>query len=377
MKLLCNKLTYCGFSARILGTNKVVYCAKYGPKSGTISPRMDTESSTSSLISDSHVSREQFIEFVTSDITKQADGKHKGGRWGTNNFTVTSDEWFPGLYVNDTIELTYTRVGLIPNKFNADKVPLAFNDSDQIITNSEGLAWSCNATWAGNEYHFYMTDNVMPQMATDTFFINYIRPQQQTALQRYFKAKPNKAKIYTKVIRRGNDTKNVDSPDREMPCVGEHLEPGQSDEARDQVMFTINQELGIHKQTLSKCYLLELGVYNKKGRDGRYSTYCINTGCGWERCGIERPSSSQVRILLIISEILDRDDEDVLPEDTTEINSKRWVDVDKVLSEYNEDNWMLNEHLVMLRDAVEKINTFADEQKILSDGTDTKEGFKF
>jgi hypothetical protein len=45
MQLICTKLTYCGFSARITETNKIVYCVKYGPKSGTISPIIDKNSS--------------------------------------------------------------------------------------------------------------------------------------------------------------------------------------------------------------------------------------------------------------------------------------------------------------------------------------------
>lgn len=129
--------------------------------------------------------------------------------------------------------------------------------------------------------------------------------------------------------------------------------------------------IGLPEKTLNECYLLYLGEYNEEGRDGRYSTYCIDTGNGLERFGIERPSSSTVRILLIISEILDLNDENVLPEDTTEINSKRWVDVDKILSEYNEDNWMLGQHLVMLSDAVTQVKEFANKPRT------QQESFKF
>jgi len=371
MKLIVNKLMYCGFSACISETNKVVYCVKYAPKSGTICPILETESTN--LDSDTHITKEEFINFINSDITRQVNGKHKGGKWGTNNFTVTSDDWFPGLYVGDSIEVTFTKIGLIPNKF-----PCPFKDSDNIIIGSEGLTWSCNAIWNNQEYHFYMTDNPMPQVATDTFFMNYVKPKN---INKYFccclTSKNKKNKIYTKVLRRGLDPKNVDSPGREMPCLGEHLEPGQSDESRQQVIFTVNEELGIHKKTLSKCYLLELGVYNKPGRDGRYSKYCIEKNGKHVEFGVERNSSSTVRILLIISEILDMDDQDVLPDDTNEINSKRWVDVNKVLTDYDEDNWMLTEHLQMLKDAVPVIEKFVSEQKILLDGIDTKAAFKF
>lgn len=369
MQLAITNLMYCGFSAQISGINKVVYCVKYGPKSGTVSPILDsvsTELDTSSteLDTGSHITKEEFVDFINNDVTRQVNGKHKGGKWGTNNFTVSSDDWFPGLYVGDTIQVTFSKVGLISNKFDSNRHPVPFKESDNIIDGSEGLAWSCNAMWNDQEYHFYMTDNVMPQVATDTFFINYVKQQ-------------SKDKVYTKVLRRGLDPKNVDSPGREMPCLGEHLEPGQSDEARDQVMFTVNEELGIHKKTLSKCYLLELGVYNKPGRDGRYSKYCIEKDGKHVEFGIDRDSSSTVRILLIISEILDMDDQDVLPDDTNEINSKRWVDVNKVLTDYNEDNWMLTEHLEMLKDAVPVIENFVREQQILPDGVDTKAAFKF
>jgi len=373
MKLIVNKLMYCGFSACISETNKVVYCVKYAPKSGTIRPNLEIGSSD--LDSDTHITREEFINFINSDVTRQPNGKHKGGKWGTNNFTVTSDDWFPGLYVGDTIKLTFSKIGLIPNKFN-NKQPIQFSDSDDIIVGSQNLAWSCNAMWNNQEYHFYMTDNPMPQVATDTFFINYIKPKNTPNCIPCWLSS-NKNKIYTKVLRRGLDTKVVDSPGREMPCAGEHLEPGQSDDTRQQVIFTVNEELGIHKKTLSKCYLLELGVYNKPGRDGRYSKYCIEKNGKNVEFGIERESSSTVRILLIISEILDMDDQDVLPDDTNEINSKRWVEINKVLSDYNEDNWMLTEHLEMLKDAVAVIENFVSEQEILPNGTDTKAAFKF
>ena len=81
--------------------------------------------------------------------------------------------------------------------------------------------------------------------------------------------------------------------------------------------------------------------------------------------------------MLIISELLDISDHSVLPDDTNEINSKRWVDVNKILNDYNEDNWMLTEHLIMLKDAITVIERFVNEQRILPDGTDTKELFKF
>ena len=70
------KLIYCGFSAKIVGTNKVVYGWKFPPTIGaTRVPDLASISTAEELESDSHVNREVFVDFVKSWCDKINNNK--------------------------------------------------------------------------------------------------------------------------------------------------------------------------------------------------------------------------------------------------------------------------------------------------------------
>jgi hypothetical protein len=349
-KLRILKLTYCGFSAKIDETNTVVYGWKYPPTIGsTHIPDFSANSTDEELKSDAHVDREVFVDFVKSQQTRQADGTWKGGSWGTNNFTVTSTNWFPEMYVGDTFSCQVACKGVC--KYS----PKPFDVSQTPIPNSEQTAWSCNGTWNDKTYAFYMTGNPMPQRATDKLWM--------------WGCSTKQSKLRIKVLRRGSGP-DVDCPNRIAPAAGEHLEPGQSDDSRAQVLFAINQEIGIPQSTLSKCYLLDLGTYATPGRDPRYWTYNAIQDGQVITFGIPRDSSSVAHILYIET------DDEVEPEETeqedkTEIKSKWWQSVYGVFDSHPESDWMLEDHMKFIPDSIARIAKF----RVLE--PEAKQKFKF
>jgi len=331
------KLTYCGFSAKIVGTNKVVYGWKFPPTIGaTRVPDLASSSTAEELESDSHVNREVFVDFVKSQQTRQADGTWKGGSWGINNFTVTSTNWFPGMYIGDRIGCQIVSKGVC--KYS----PKPFDESQVPIPNSEQTAWSCNGIWNNSQFGFYMTDNPMPQRATDKLWM--------------WGSSKNPMNLRIKVLRRGSGP-DVDCPNRIAPAAGEHLEPGQSDDIRDQVLFAINQEIGIPQTTLSKCYLLDLGVYANPGRDPRYWTYTATQSGQTITFGIPRESSSVASILYIETDN-EVEPEETEQEDKVEIQSKWWQSVYNVFDSHPESDWMLEDHMQFIPDSIKRIKEF-------------------
>ncbi len=339
------KITYCGFAAKVKGHNKVVYGAKFPASSGTFCPNLTTSSTDSDLVPDT-VDRQTFIDFVNSQQTRQVNGHWKGGAWGTNNFTVTSKTWLPDLWIGDSLVVTKIKEGVI--KFS----PNPFTESQEIIKSSETTCWSCNAEWNGNSYAVYLTDNPMPQNACDKLFIW---------------GSPKHLKI--KVLLRGSGP-NVDSPNRIIPGAGEHVEPGQDDSKRAQAIFAINQELGIPESTLSKCYLIPMGTYSSPGRDPRYWSYTMKQNDQVIKCGIERASSTFAQIVFIeTTDFVEPAEQE--QEDKVEIKNKWWEDLESILSAHTEDEWMLEDHMKFIPDAIKKIEEF----RKLSD--QEKQNFKF
>lgn len=343
-KIQILKLTYCGFSAQIIGTNKVVYCWKFPPKSGTTIPDLSYDSTIEELTPDSHVRKEVFIEFIQSEQTRQANGKWKGGAWGTNNFTVTSLNWFSGLYVGDILDFQIISKGLI--KYS----PKPFDEFQKIIPETDDIALSCNGIWNGQSYAFYMTDKIMAQQASDNLWM--------------WGNSHNAMNLRLKVLRRGSGP-DVDSPNRIVPSAGEHLEPGQSDDARAQALFNLNQEVGIPGSTLCKCYLIPLGFYADPGRDSRYWIYSTIQDGEIVTFGIKRDSSSFARILYIET------DDDIAPEETEqedkiEIKAKWWENVHTIFYFHPESDWMLEDHMKFIPDSVNcisKFRCFTSEEK--------------
>jgi len=349
------KLTYCGFSAKIVGSNKVVYGWKFPPTVGnTQVPNFLANSSAEELKSDSHVSRETFCQFIRSEQTRQANGSWKGGSWGENNFTVTSNDWFPGMYVQDKLSCELVKAGII--KFS----PVAFTDEQVIVADSEQSAWSCNGILNGKRYAFYMTDNPMPQRASDTLWMWGCNSSDEVLKQTCDDLK-------VMVLTRGTG-RNVDCGGKKAPAAGEHLEPGQPDDERSQVVFATIQEIGIAKETLSKCYIIPMGTYNAPGRDPRYWTYSAIQNDQIVTFGIPRDSSSIARILYIESDVKP---ETISHEDTKEIAGKKWTRVFSIFDKYPESEWMLEDHMKFIPDSIGLIREFRAKSQ------EEKEKFKF
>jgi hypothetical protein len=333
-----SQITYCGFSAVIPNTGKVVYCHKFPPNSGTVKPDFNTIDRVANY--DNHVKRETFIKFIKNESSRQANGSWKGGEWGDNNFTVTSENWFSGLYIGDTIQVTIVAEGIV--KFS----PTAYDSASThvIVDGTESKALTCVSTWNGVNYNLYMTNNPMPQDASDTLFVW---------------SSPKKTMI--KVMRRGKG-KNVDSPARKIPCAGEHLEPGQANDDRSQAIFALNQEIGVPETTLSKCYIINLGEYSDPGRDPRYWTYSEVQDEQVIEFGFERASKTKARIVYIKT-----DDEveprEINPSDTEEIGAKWWANIHTVLEPTKpgknmEDDWMMFDHMRFIPDTIKKLEWF-------------------
>ncbi len=332
------KLTYCGFSAKIVETNKVVYCWKFPPTVGvTKIPNMSTISSPHQLTPDSHIRRDTFVQFVSSQSTRQSNGKWKGGAWGTNNFTVTSTSWFPGMYIGDVIECNQIHQGIV--KYS----PKPFDGSETIIPNTEDCAFSCNGIWKGNLYAFYMTDNIMPQKATDKLWIWGSKRMESLRI---------------KILRRGSGP-DVDFASKIAPAAGEHLEPGLPADRIAQAIWTITQEINIPKSTLSKCFLIPLGKYSDDGRDPRYWTYSTCQDGIQVEFGIPRQSSTEADILYIETEDdVTPPEEEAKPVDQMEISKKYWVGINDIFDVYPESDWMLEDHMRFIPDSINCIKAF-------------------
>jgi hypothetical protein len=358
LKLQVLKLMYCGFSARVLDTDKVVYCAQYPAFNGTTKPNLNVASSEDELTADTHITVEEYIDFITSSDIRQANGNWKGGPWGTNNFTLTGGRWLSGLYVNDIIDITFTKEGIV--KYNGQ----VFTDESMILPNTENSAWSCNALWQTVMHPLYITDNPMPQFATDTLFM-------------WAKINPDNTlkNLLLKVMRRGEGP-NVDCPRTIIPAGGEHLQPEHGTDKRQQALFTINEEIGLPIETINQCYFLNLGVFNDNGRDPRYWKYSMKVNNENHEnnkiveSGVNRLSSTNANILLLMT-YDDVEPKEVTPEDTNEINSKWWENVHDILTNHPDKDWMLKDHQKFIPASIQKV------QEFLSLSPNEREVFKF
>ena len=327
------KPLYCGFTARVKGTNKVVCVSQYGPSGGTSKPVFTVKSSEEELRPDNHIKKKTFMEFIDSPESYQVNGRWKGKQYGRNNFTLTSSKWLPGAWVNDELTITIIKDGVV----KYDGKP--FTDSSVILNHDYGL--SCNCEWNDQVYPLYLTDNVPPQRASDTIVIWY---------NDYHK------KMRIKMLRRGNGP-NVDSPETVVVSGGEHKQLENGEDARNQALITINEEIGIPKETINKCFFLPLGIYNSNFRDGRYSKFSMIQNGIYVECGIDRYSEADANIVLLITE------DDVLPKecdytDKHEISGKWWEDIYCVLNKYPTTEFMLEDHRKFIPDSIKKVNEF-------------------
>lgn len=310
---------------------KVIYYQKFPPAPDTtISPNYDRKSRLEELSSDRHIREDTFKEFIRDKELNQENGDWKGGEWGSNNFLTSI-----GLYIGDMVRIEKVKEGIIA--FQGGK---PFREDQEILENSQSWTWSCNMYYEkdGLEqvYSGYITDEAMGQYAIDVLFIS--------------ENELNERNI--KILKRGSSNPNVDNPETFMPGAGEHKEPGLDIRFKDGVIRAVKEEIGIPDETLSLCYLLDIGKFNKPKRDPRYWTY---TKRGVEKFGIERYSCTEVSILYI------RHKSSVKPKeidqlDKIEVGKKFWMNInDQKLEELT---WMIPEYKEYIDEAKERLDNF-------------------
>jgi ADP-ribose pyrophosphatase YjhB (NUDIX family) len=335
-----NKISYCSFSIVLdSNPNKALYLQKFPPMNGTKIPDFETNSLPSEIEFDK-IDKESFLAFWNDDNSYQANGSWKGGKWGKSNLMTTDTSWMFDSFIGDSISIKLVKQGII--KFNGGK---EFNEAMTILPNTEENVWSCNVDWNGKTYGVYLTDNIMPQYANDVIFI-------------WKNLTGNK---YIKLLTRGNN-ENVDMPLRMMPGAGEHMEPGTDVKVKDGILRAVNEEIGIDHSTLTKCYLLDLGIYNSKGRDPRYWEYSTLINGKIINFGMKRGSTTNGYILYLVSDS-NNEPKEITPEDTQEVGFKWWAKLDTVLAIYPNDKWMILDHQKFIPDAISKIAEFDMKSK--------------
>lgn len=324
-----NNLSYCAFSFVTSG-EKVLYVQKFPPAVGTNAPNL-MKPSTDEEQKIVLVNKDTVVQFWLSDSSVQPNGSWKGGRWGKSNLPTIDPTWMTGVFICDKVTVTVVKNGII--KFNGGK---SFTDEMPIIPGSENTAWSCNISFNDNVYGAYLTDSIMPQKANDVLFVWENKSGQQ----------------FIKLLYRGYSD-NIDMPRRMMPGAGEHMEPGKDVKVKAGVLRAINEEIGIPESTLTDCHLLNLGTYSSEGRDPRYWIYHTNTGT----FGMKRGSETNGYVIYLKSDT-DIAPKEVAPIDTEEVNTKWWVLLGSVLTDYSDDRWMILDHKKFIPDTINAIDAF-------------------
>jgi hypothetical protein len=340
-----NKIFYCGFSILVRledGSQKVIYIQKFPPASGTTSPIMKNPTLNPDELKVDTITREELIAFWNDPASRQINGNWKGGEWGPNNLVTTDATWLTGTFIGDTVTCEIIANGII--KFNGSNEFMAGTD---IIPGTENKALSCNIALNGRKYSCYLTDQVMPQVAIDVLFVY----------------KNKKGAKFIKLLKRGQGP-NVDMPRRIMPGAGEHLEPGLDPTFKAGIIRAVQEEIGIPPETLSKCYLLNIGIFNDPGRDPRYWSFSYpRENVTQEKrsksvidFGINRGSQSNAYILYINMDT-DSEPREENPLDTEEVNKKWWQSLDQVLP-IHEDKWMIIDHQQIVTRAIGALDNF-------------------
>lgn len=327
---IINKISYCAFSIVMEGKPKTVYLQKYPPTMGTKAPDFSSVSSSDELAIDT-IGKDDFISFWNSTDSYQPNGLWKGGKWGKNNLMTTDSGWMTGSFIGDKVVVTPVKKGII--KMNGGN---GFSQEMPMINGFENNVWSCNIEVNGKIYGVYMTDNIMPQVANDVLFI----------------WRNNQGKKFIKLLNRANND-SVDMPLRMMPGAGEHMEPGKDIKVKDGILRAVYEEIGIAPETLTKCYLLNLGQYSSPGRDPRYWKYNY-AGVDF---GMERGSITNGYILYFKGDT-NQEPRETNPADTQEVNFKWWSELDSVLTDYSDVRWMIKDHQKFIPDSVQVIEEF-------------------
>lgn len=318
---------------------KVIYFQKFPPALNTTnSPDFGRLSRDDELSSDNHIRRETFINFIRDNNLYQANGDWKGGEWGSNNFLTSI-----GLYIGDYVKIEIIKQGIIPFKGGNP-----FNDEYDIIRDSESSAWSCNLHYErdGREEIFsgYLTDEAMGQYAIDVLFISENELEER----------------YIKILKRGLSNPNVDNPETFMPGAGEHKEPGLDIKFKDGIIRAVKEEIGIPDETLSLCYLLNVGKFDNAKRDSRYWSYTTIQDDNIVKFGIERYSSTEVSILYI-KHHSSLQPKETIQLDIIEVGKKFWVNLND--PKLQNLTWMIPEHGEYIKKSNEIIERFKELSK--------------
>lgn len=324
IKIIIIKIVYCGVIAKIKNTNKRVFLWRFPPAKGTNVPNMNTENTEDELKPDI-ITKDNFINFILSNETTQINGKWKGGSFCHNNFCVISDVWLSGLWIGDEISVNVIQEGILKN--------------DNLIPNTENMALTCLVNWKDKDYIVFVTDDIMPQIATDTIFIW---------------AGPNFTLI--KMLLRGNNT-TIDFPNKIIPSAGEHVQPEHNTSTKEYIRFGLNEEIGVPLETLSTSFVLPCGIFDDIGRDSRYSTWFCEQDGDIIEFGIERYSVAHLNIVLVYTED-NVEPKETEPNDQNEIKTKWWHDINKILIDYPEELWMCQDHRTFIQPVIDKIDWF-------------------
>lgn len=324
----------------IIGMNKIVYIHKFPPASNTTNYPNLSQTNPHDQYKHEIESNEDFVygykinnkirkdiveKFWQSTNLYQANGDWKGGEWGSNNLPTISNNFCSEIFIGDKVMIKDIKFGIIPyNK----RFSSPFESDDNIIDESEDFAWSANITNINTNltYSCYICDCPMPQSAIDVLFV------WENSLGHKF----------VKVLRRGISNPNVDMPCLMMPGAGEHREPGNEICFKTNALRAINEEIGISQDTLSKSYLIPIGIFNDKKRDPRYWSYTIYQDEQIITFGPERESETNVYMLYIQTDTTN-EPEEIDWIDKIEVGKKHWIGMDNPILT-NKELWMIPEH---------------------------------
>ena len=327
---------------------KTIYVHKYPPVVGEETvPNFDKSSDPSIFESDKLIKRETLINFWLNSDLYQVNGNWKGGKWSSDNLPTIDKDWCTDCFIGDFVDVEIIKLGIIPYR---NKLSKPFDQSDEILSDSENTAWSCNVSLEINGlkrmYSAYVCDEAMGQKAIDVLFV----------------WKNLHGTRYIKILKRGG---NVDMPHTIIPGAGEHREPGKEISFKKDVLDAISQEIGIDKDTLNNSYLLSLGTFNNDNRDPRYWKFAALQDGQILDFGIQRKSSTDVHILYFISDS-DKIPTEINHTDTIEIKSKKWVSFDSPIIQ-NSELWMIPEHpqyIVLSSELLDFFDNLPLEQKL-------------
>jgi len=383
-----NKISYCLFSIvcnnypGLNGIPKTIYISRF-PSSviGGHTRIPSTRPSTYHELNHDDITINEFINYwKSSSISNDNEcplfeNEHMcyKKQFAPDNLTITSQIWFSGAFIGDTVNLTLCHYGLYDKDFKvfqANTESLAiycegkikYNQNLNTINNDKDETTLYNierySKYEDISYKCYISDYPMDQVASDTFLT-------------YKSSINNKYMVY--LIKRGDITSKspwTDMPSTFIPAAGEHIEPGGN--LGKQFAKALKEEMGLDESKIKelvevyKPYKIYVGLYTNMGRDPRYFNYHLLNDRNevTKTFGIYRRSITIVNMIYIdsINQTIDsflNPSEQQKIGDTDEINfsKSRFVDIDKVLA-MGIDNWMILDHKRILKDIKKKIIQF-------------------